>query len=277
MLFRSASAALGSAEAWECELVKMATEINKAYGGDKHHKEAERVCHLQLHTLRDTIADVKSEYRKVLVCLRLGTDTLLSLKEAELKGVTPKVYFQYPSVSSQILLAGAELLCEPETEERGPPPTMQLVTPINKDKLHNYVVSPGYLSEAIAEAGEMVKGNKEYAHIMDNTCVVLEEPDEVLKAVKGVLQGREKNDMSIIRLSVILWTTNDVNKLTNEIVLSVKELSAYCQTYHTAAGDDHRCMVELAKGPQVPALDCTDKILAHFSDALQEQIGRAHV
>ena len=70
-----ASSALGSAEAWECELVKMAKEINKVYGGDRHHKEAERVCHLQLHTLHDAIADVKSEYRKVLVCLRLGTDT----------------------------------------------------------------------------------------------------------------------------------------------------------------------------------------------------------
>ena len=61
-----------------------------------------------------------------------------------------------------------------------------------------------------------------------------------------------------------------MNKLTNEIVLSVKELNTYCQTYHTAAGDDHRCTVELVKGPLVPALDCTDKILAHFSDALQE-------
>ena len=89
---------------------------------------------------------------------------------------------------------------------------------------------------------------------MDSTCVVLEDPDEVLKVVKEVLQGREKNDMSNIRLSVVLWTSNDVNKLTNEIVLSVKELNTYCQTYHTAAGDDHRCMVELAKGPQVPTL-----------------------
>ena len=79
------------------------------------------------------------------------------------------------------------MLRKPETEERGPSPTMQLVTPINKNKLHNYVIFPGYLSEAIADAGKMVKGNEEHVHILDNTCVVLEDPDEVLKVVKGVL------------------------------------------------------------------------------------------
>ena len=58
-------------------------------------------------------------------------------------GVTPKVYFHYPSVNSQVLLAGAELLRKPETEERGPPPTLQLVTPINENRLHNYMIAPG--------------------------------------------------------------------------------------------------------------------------------------
>ena len=37
--------------AWESELVKMATEIGKGYAGDKRHKEAERVCHLQIAAL----------------------------------------------------------------------------------------------------------------------------------------------------------------------------------------------------------------------------------
>ena len=101
------------------------------------------------------------------------------------------------------------MLREPETEERGPPPQMQLVTPINKNKLHNYVLHPAYLTEAVTDACEEVKGNEELAHISDNTSVVLEDPDEIHEVVKGVLQGREKNDMSNIRVSIVLWTNND--------------------------------------------------------------------
>ena len=43
----------------------MATEIGKEYTGDKRHRGAERVCHLQIAALRDAIALSEQEYKRV--------------------------------------------------------------------------------------------------------------------------------------------------------------------------------------------------------------------
>ena len=116
--------------------------MGKSHVEGKGHRGGERVCLLQIFTLREAIALSEQEYTRVLVCLHLGTDTMTNMKTAELKGVTPQVHFHYPGINSQVLHARAEGLREPKTENRRPPPMLQLLTPINKEKLHNYIIHP---------------------------------------------------------------------------------------------------------------------------------------
>ena len=83
----------------------------------------------------------------------------------------------------------------PAPQNRGPSPVLELVTPINKEKLHNYITHPPFLTEAASNACERPKGNDDFEHIIDNTSVVLKEPENVREVVRDILKGREKNDI----------------------------------------------------------------------------------
>ena len=123
--------------------------------------------------------------------------------------------------------------------------------------------------EATSDACERAKGIDEYQHIVDNTNVELDSLDSIREVVADVLKEREKNNMSAVRATVVLSTTSNVNKLSKDIRDTIRDLNKYCQRQHTATHSAHRCSVEVAKGPMVPAMDTPDKVLAHLSDAQQ--------
>ena len=136
----------------------------------------------------------------------------------------------------------------PDPENSGPPPALELITPINKGRMHINLIYPSYFLEVIADACERAKANDKFEHIIDDTGIVLEEPNLIIKGLREIIKGREKNDMSNIRTTIL-------NILIKNIRDSVRELNRYCQKQHNAAGPSHRCTIELAKGPMVPALD----------------------
>ena len=82
--------------------------------------------------------------------------------------------------------------------------------------------------------------------------------------------------MSVIRATIILSTTNNNIELTKNIRDTVRDLCHYCQRQHTAAHPDHRCSIELAKGPMVPAIDIPDRVLSHLSNAQQAHFEPLH-
>ena len=108
--------------------------------------------------------------------------------------------------------ARADKLMGPAPANRRTAPALELVTPVNKGKLHNYLIHAPFLSEAAMDACKRAKVNDEFEHIIDNTSVVLEKPDHIREVIRDIIKGREKNDMSGIRATVILSTTKDNNE-----------------------------------------------------------------
>ena len=79
-----------------------------------------------------------------------------------------------------VLLARAERLSVSLPEDTSTLPPLELVTSINKDRVHNYVIHPFYLSDAITDTCKGVKDVEEFEHIVDNSGVILVTLDPVL-------------------------------------------------------------------------------------------------
>ena len=88
--------------------------------------------------------------------------------------------------------ARAEELMRPDPENSGPPPAIELVTPINKGMMHNYLIHPPYPLEVITDACERAKGNDKFEHIIDNTGIVLVEPNLIIRGLREIIKEREK-------------------------------------------------------------------------------------
>ena len=183
------------------------------------------------------------------MCLHLGTTTIIKLEPLEIKGVIPPVYFHFPSVDHQVLHTRAEELGRTIPEDNRPLPPPELVTPINKGKIHNYVIHPHISSRLSMMPVRKAKGKEEFEHIMDNTGIVHQSTDLVKEGVNAIIQGREKNNKLNIRVNFMLCTTHNNKTLFH----SIRELNCYCQMQHHTAGPLHRCTLELARGPKVSA------------------------
>ena len=130
-----------------------------------------------------------------------------------------------------VLLARSERLSTNILEDTKSMPLLELVTPINKDRVHNYVIHPSHLSEAITDncKCEGAKGIQEFEHIMDNTSVILDTPDLILEGMKKLIQGQEKNNLSNLRATVMLNTTENAETLSRNIRDSIWLLNTHCQ------------------------------------------------
>ena len=72
--------------------------------------------------------------------------------------------------------------------------------------------------------------------------------------IETILKGRNQNDMSNIRAMFILNTTNDADMLENKIRDSVSALHEYCEKFHMEIEEQHKCTIEIHKGPKVTVI-----------------------
>ena len=82
----------------------------------------------------------------------------------------------------------------------------------NNGKIHNYVLHLDNLSETVEQALENVKGLG-MEHITECKNKAVEDTNTLKIGVDSILQGRDKNDMSNIRVMCILNRTNDADTL----------------------------------------------------------------
>ena len=81
------------------------------------------------------------------------------------------------------------------------------------------------------------------------------------------MQGRDKNDMSNIRVMCILNTTNDADTLE----CNISALHKHCEKFHTDLDEQHKCTIEIHKGPTVPALHMSMRAQGYLADSQQER------
>ena len=193
------------------------------------------------------------------------------MKPVELQGSIPLAYFHFPSMADRLLIARAERDGRVEQEENaGPVRKKDLVRVYNNGKIHNYVLHPDNLSETVEQALENVKGLG-LEHIAECENKAVEDTDLLKIGVDSILQGRDKNDMSNIRVMCILNTTNDADTLECNIRDSISALHKHCEKFHTDLDEQHKCTIEIHKGPTIPALHMSWRTQGHLMDSQQER------
>ena len=98
----------------------------------------------------------------------------------------------------------------------------------------------------------------------------MEDTDMLKDGIKTILKGKNQNDMSNIRAMFILNTTNDADMLENKIRDSVSALHEYCEKFHTELEEQHKCTIEIHKGPKVPAIHTSMRGQGYLADSQQK-------
>ena len=77
--------------------------------------------------------------------------------------------------------------------------------------------------------------------------------------------------MSNIRVMCILDTTNDADTLECNLRDSISALHRHCEKFHAGLDEQHKCTIEIHKGPTVPALHMSQRTQGHLADSQQER------